>query len=234
MIKNKLRYVLQFLRSLGRDNTWIFNDVYSRQLWGQSAETPDHFSSGDGSDLENSEGYIAFVSWFLEKNDVNTIVDIGCGDFRVSERILLAANKKVRYVGIDAASLVIERNLSLHGKPGVEFYHCDATRDPLPSGDLVLLREVLQHLSNADIQTIMNKTRLYKHNIITNTVALGATLKNIDLPSGSYSRAGMGSGLWLDLPPFNCCVRELARWRHQNRPTELVTVCDIGRICSKP
>jgi hypothetical protein len=121
--------------------------------------------------------------------------------------------------------VIVERNKRLYASDNIKFMHADAATASLPSADLVLIREVLQHLSNKDVAAVLkNISGKYRFNIITNTVAKDAKKKNVDIPSGSNSRAGLGYGLWLDRAPFDCEIRELGRWSHANRPTELVSV----------
>ncbi len=200
-MRKHIRKLFQLARSLGRDNTGIFNDVYERQLWGQSEESPDAFSSGFGSDLQNSLQYVELVANFIADHKIESVVDIGCGDFRVAEAILSKVPWKVDYTGIDAASVIVERNARLYTSEGIKFIHADATKAPVPSADLVLIREVLQHLSNKDVAAVIESiSGKYRFNIITNTVAKNAKKKNVDIPSGSNSRAGLGYGLWLDSP----------------------------------
>ena len=224
-MRNTIRMAIQAWRALGRNNAAIFNNIYKNNLWGKSNESPDNFSSGFGSDTINSAGYIELVATYIINNKIKSVVDIGCGDFRVASEILKRIPHDVSYTGLDVANVIIERNQRLYQNERIHFAQADATESPLPEGDLVLVREVLQHLSNKNITAVLKRVvGKYEYNIITNTIANSARAYNIDLPSGSNSRAGLGSGLWLDLAPFNCDISELGSWPHQNRPTNMVSV----------
>jgi SAM-dependent methyltransferase len=161
---------------------------------------------------------------YVVENKTTSLVDVGCGDFQVSQRILARLPDTVRYTGLDVSQVVIERNNDLFARDGIAFVRCDAALDELPSGDLVLIREVLQHLSNSDIIKILRKVRQFPHVIISNTRKKGAARRNMDIASGASARAVLGSGLWLDLPPFNCHVEELLLVDHTEASYEIETV----------
>jgi len=80
----------------------------------------------------------------------------------------------------------------------------DIASDPLPPGDVVLIRQVLQHLSNADIAAALAKISAYEYAVITEHVpAAGPFKPNIDKPSGAEIRLSLQSGIVLTEPPFS-------------------------------
>ncbi len=64
-----------------------------------------------------------------------------------------------RYAGIDIVHDVVERNNALYRSEQRSFRLMDATRDPLPQADTILCREVLFHLSFADIWRLVENVR---------------------------------------------------------------------------
>jgi SAM-dependent methyltransferase len=185
----------------------IFNDIYESSAWSQ-ARDGGRYSSGPGSEPAVTQGYEDFVIAYLNKHPgVNKIVDIGCGDFQVANRVLSKLDRKVAYIGCDVASKIIAYNQATHGRNGVEFRHVDASQGPLPSGDLVLVREVFQHLSNAAIHaSLANMRSAYPVAIITEAVWKNPKATNVDLVSGFHTRDMLESGIYLELPPFNLKV----------------------------
>lgn len=198
----------------------VFNEIYERGVW-----TPegcnDKFHSGPGSMPEVTKGYEAFVAGYINANpEVSVLVDIGCGDFQVSERILSRVNRPIRYTGCDIASSVIEDNIKRHAKPGqIEFQTLNVATGQLPKGDIVTIREVFQHLSNDTIlEALANLRTTFKRAIITEAVPLKPDAPNLDIVSGYRTRDGLNSGVFLEHAPFN--LRILDSYRTSASPTD--------------
>jgi hypothetical protein len=71
----------------------------------------------------------------------------------------------------------------------VRFVHADATCDALPSADLLLAKDVLQHWSNADITAFLPQLQKFRYALITGSFpqyALGHV--NRDMPAGANFR----------------------------------------------
>ena len=82
----------------------------------------------------------------------------GCRDFRVGARLARAG---LSYVGVDVVPALIAQNQSQFGGKDVVFVVRDIIRDELPPGDLCVVRQVLQHLSNDQIRAVLPKLRQY-------------------------------------------------------------------------
>ncbi|MGV8833285.1 MAG: class I SAM-dependent methyltransferase [Devosia sp.] len=219
-MKKILSRLAQRFRSYGKSNQQVFDQIYRAKTW----KGPGEISSGLGSLPNNSQQYEDAVVAYVQDHGIRTIVDVGCGDFQVSERILRRLPDIVHYTGVDVSTVAIEHNQRKFANERVSFQVLDAASAPLPSGDLVLVREVLQHLPNADISKILSKLDEFPHALITNTVHTDARKKNFDIGAGSASRAGLGGGLWLDLPPFSRKVKPILIVVHDSHPTEIQTV----------
>lgn len=218
-LQSLIKRAAQFARARGRPNSAIFDEIYQKNYWGGEG-----IYSGQGSDEANTRDYERLIADHVLAHGITSIVDIGCGDFQVSRRILDRLPEGVTYRGLDVSHVVVERNARLFGNERIGFEQCDAATDELPAGELVLAREVLQHLSNRDILAILPKLRRFPHAIVTNTRRKGATPRNADQASGASSRVATCGGLWLDLPPFNQALEELLVVDHASFPTEIVTV----------
>lgn len=211
--------ILQTARAFGKSNSSIFDDIYRKGGWGSKGD----IYSGRGSDEANTHPYETLVADYVRANDIKTIVDVGCGDFQVSQRILERLPEDVSYIGLDVSRIAVERNRKLHANDRVHFMHCDAALDDLPSGDLVLVREVLQHLTNRDILAIIPKLVAFPHALVTNTRMLNAKRVNSDQAAGASAREVISGGLWLTEPPFNCKTEQLLAVNHYFKPAEIVT-----------
>ena len=78
----------------------------------------------------------------------------------------------------------------------------------MPSGDCAIIRQVLQHLSNAEVQAIVNKLANFKYLILTEHLPKGDFIPNKDILSGQGIRLKKKSGINLLAPPFHLKVKE--------------------------
>ena len=123
--------------------------------------------------------------------------------------ILKRLSRPVRYIGCDIASNVVAHNNESFTSPSIEFRQLDITRDEPPSGDIVTIREVLQHLSNHSVaRALDNLQKKFKTAIITESVPIEPAAVNLDMDSGRWTRDYQNSGVYVDLPPFNLAVLE--------------------------
>lgn len=189
-------------RNAGRSSQEIFEDIYAEGKWG--GDSPDE-GSGSGSDVAVAQSYIDYVNAFLRDHpEISRVIDIGCGDFRVARHFELTEGQS--YLGTDIVAPLVVRHTERYGSDRVSFMQLDAAADPLPEGDLYLVRQVLQHLSNAEAGRVIDKIRaLGRHALITeHHPAPGLlTQRNLDKPTGPDVRVYDGSGLYLDSPPFD-------------------------------
>ena len=84
----------------------------------------------------------------------------------------------------------------------------DIATDQLPSGDCVIIRQVLQHLSNTEVQNVLQKLANYKYVILTEHLPGGEFNPNKDIISGQGIRLKKQSGLDVLVPPFNFQIKE--------------------------
>ena len=79
----------------------------------------------------------------------------------------------------------------------------DIANDPIPAGDCAIIRQVFQHLSNDEVQQILNKLYQFKFVIITEHIPKHNFIPNIDILSGQGIRLKKNSGLDVTSAPFN-------------------------------
>ena len=153
----------------------VFSDIYARKIWGDG--------SGGGSG-EQAEPYCKFVSKYITTHKPTRVLDIGSGDGLVARRIHWGA---ATYIGVDAAQ------------------GFDALTDELPDADLVLCKEVMQHLSNAQVQLLLDRTAHYPRRLFTNTMHLSLGV-NTDIETGDTRAVDLA------LPPFNQPAKTVLRY----------------------
>lgn len=181
----------------------VMNQIYKMKLWG--GETFD-FYSGEGShNPEIINPYIAAVSDFLKSfSEPLVVCDFGCGDFNIGKQLLPYTKK---YSAIDIVDPLIKRNKALFKADNLEFQCLDIAKDQLPAGDCIILRQVLQHLSNTEIQQVVKKLANYKYLILTEHLPQGNFIPNKDIISGQGIRLKQQSGVNLLEAPFNLNIK---------------------------
>lgn len=152
-----------------------------------------------------------------------TVVDLGCGDFQVG-RALLSRLLDITYIGCDIVPELVAYNSATYADERTSFRQIDIVSDPIPCGDVCLVRQVLQHLSNADIAAFL-KHAAYPYLYVTEGQPihrLGPA--NPDKPTGHDVRfnwqTGQGRGLELSQPPFSLTTSEV--FRVSKPPSEVI------------
>ena len=170
--------------------TKTFNGIYREGIWGR--DVAGKGTSGSGSTLDITREYRAYLEDFIRKHRVTSIVDAGCGDWTFSSTIDWGG---ASYLGVDIASDVIEANRRKYEKPNVTFQVGDITEE-LPSADLLISKDVLQHLPDALVDRFIRnnlKTGKYKWVLLTNDRGSG----NPDIVPGGYRAIDLAAA------PFN-------------------------------
>jgi SAM-dependent methyltransferase len=175
-----------------------FDRIYSDHAWGGLGG---ELRSGDGSGGEYATAWLRMIDPVLRKYHPASLCDIGCGDFRVGKEI---AKSVPMYIGVDISGIVIAHNQESNSREGVEFIRADVTSEKLPSADVAIMRQILQHLSNTEILLALNNVRRhYPITIITEHVCIGKGCRpNIDITHGPGTRTPFVSGVFIDAAPF--------------------------------
>src|SRR4029450_2088685 len=145
--------------------TNTFNHIYAEGMWGR--DDTGKGISGSGSTLEITREYRAYVEDFMKKHAVKSVVDAGCGDWSFSNAMDWG---DASYLGVDIASDIVDADRKKYEKGKIKFQVGDITKD-LPAADLLISKDVLQHLSNELIHKfIKNNLRKGKNKgvILTN------------------------------------------------------------------
>ncbi len=181
------------------------SQIYEKNLWGGN---PAEFYSGEGShDPHIVTPYINIISDFLQSFDEPiTVCDLGCGDFNIGKELVEFA---AHYHAIDIVPALIERNKTLFNTENLSFHCLDVAVDELPSGDCALVRQVLQHLSNQEVQQILDKLSRYRYVIITEHIPSGDFEPNKDKISGQGIRLKQNSGIDVLAQPFYWKVKDV-------------------------
>jgi hypothetical protein len=179
----------------------VFTDVYSNNRWGGMLGT---FFSGLGShDTAIVSPYVAKVTAELVRIGAAsmTAVDLGCGDYSVGRQLSPLCG---RYIGVDIVKPLIAYNQANFSAGNSSFQYANIVDDALPDGEICFVRQVLQHLSNDQIATVLPKLDRFKWCFVTEHHPSPGRLQqpNKDKPHGDNIRVSSGSGVFLDEPPF--------------------------------
>jgi SAM-dependent methyltransferase len=194
--------------------TRTFNRIYTEGIWG--TDVTGKGTSGSGSTLEITREYRAYVEKFVKTHAVKSVVDAGCGDWTFSSAMDWG---DASYVGVDIASDVIEAVRKKYENGRIKFQVGDITEE-LPAADLLISKDVLQHLSNGLVQKfIRNNLRKgkYKWAILTNDRGSA----NQDVVPGGYRAIDLAA------PPF--AVRGLVDVpiKFGNATTKITSLLDL-------
>lgn len=176
--------------------------IYDLKLWG--GKDVDFYSGNGSHDPKIINPYLdVLIAFFESHNNRLVVCDLGCGDFNIGKHLTKYTKT---YIAIDIVENLINRNKTIYKESNLEFHCLDMVSDELPTGDCVILRQVLQHLSNSEIQTIIKKIARYKYLILTEHIPSGNFTPNKDIISGQGIRLKQNSGVNLLKEPFNLKV----------------------------
>jgi hypothetical protein len=181
----------------------VMNQIYDRHLWGGNEFD---FYSGVGShNLKIITPYLRVIIEFLKSHNNQLVVcDLGCGDFNIGKHLTKYTKT---YIAVDIVEKLIDRNKNLYKSDNLEFLCLDISKDQLPPGDCIVLRQVLQHLSNSEIQKTIKKLAAYKYIILSEHIPLGVFVPNKDIISGQGIRLKQNSGVNILESPFNLKIK---------------------------
>lgn len=178
-----------------------FDTIYRKKFWQQGTSL-----SGPGSEGYFAEEYVRIVSDYIKANKVESICDGGCGDFSVGSQL---AGQVASYVAGDISRYIIEENRrKFSSLEQVEFRVLNLIEDKIPACDLLLIRQVLQHLSNEQIEAVLKNVEgsSVKHVLITEHCRANLSEGDYNADLGSHSvatRVEMDSGIDLRYSPFS-------------------------------
>lgn len=187
-----------------------FREIYRTSEWDPERR------SGPGSAPGANRPYLEILRERVRAPGVQTVVDLGCGDWSLARELDWEG---VEYVGVDVVPELVESLDRRFGAPGIGFRRRDLLRDPLPPGDLAVVKDVLQHWPDDAVLEFLPRLRRYPAVLLTNDVRVRTrgwrTLwlwrellpPNVDTTMGGYRP------LSLTEEPYSLPARRLARYR---------------------
>jgi SAM-dependent methyltransferase len=172
-----------------------FTDIYTNGIWGRDAYGQG--TSGPGSSLAQGQPFIEYVQDFLQNHAIQSVVDLGCGDWVLAQKISWGDRD---YIGIDVVENLVKKNQSLYASDTIHFLHLDAAIESIPAADLLICKDMLMHLPNSAVLRILSELKRFKYCLFVNDVNPSGVARGI-----ANSDTHTGGFRYLDLtqPPFN-------------------------------
>lgn len=180
----------------------IFTNIYNNAVWG--IDVHGEGTSGPGSTVQNTREYVRFLQQFLKDKTITSVVDLGCGDWQFSRHIDWS---NIHYQGLDVVKSVVEKNQRKFGAPNIHFCHADGTGSALPEADLLICKDVLQHLTEMDILRITAQFPKFKYCLITN----GVDPSTLSSSNPAIERGGYRP-LDITQPPYNITAKKVLNY----------------------
>ena len=188
-----------------------FEGIYTNNIWGvhENLGNDVKFYSGPGSHTPFvvSE-FVRTINDFMESHEITSVVDLGCGDFNVGKRFLVD-----KYIGVDVCEPLIEYNRKEYSNEHISFVNANGVEEKLPSADLLIIKEVLQHLTLDEIKSLLsNNFSQYKYIIVADSRFDNSSNPNCDGDLTMLRNVGREmyrSGIFLDKEPFDYNVERL-------------------------
>jgi len=178
----------------GKGPVWrkrVFSHIYDSKHWWDGESL-----SGPGSSRSSTATISLFLPTILKAIGARTLIDAGCGDGNWMETWIHQQELDL-YLGVDIVPLLIDENQKKYGSDRVLFMQLDIVEDPLLEVDVIMCRDVLQHLSYEDIHAALRNFKKSGAKYLLATSYSGVRDNNIEMMTGHCR--------WVNLqvPPFN-------------------------------
>ncbi|RZK26447.1 MAG: class I SAM-dependent methyltransferase, partial [Flavobacterium sp.] len=129
--------------SINKDQKSIFSAIHEENYW-RSEESV----SGIGSEANQTKELSAGLVHVLSKYNIETLLDVPCGDFNWMSRLHLV---NIDYIGADIVADLVENNNRKYSSESIRFVNLDLISQELPMSDMIFCRDCLVHFSYDDI-----------------------------------------------------------------------------------
>lgn len=182
-------------RAVGRGNgepSSMYEDIFAANVELYRRQRSESLS-GPGSCLAQTRELRERLPLLVENLGIRSLLDAACGDFNWMQHVDLGG---ADYIGVDVLGEIIAANRWHHAAANRRFERADVTRDPLPRADAVFSRDLLNHLSFADVFRALANFRSSGATYLM-TTTFTRPRPNQDTAGGEWRT------LNLTLPPFN-------------------------------
>ncbi|MDR2829780.1 MAG: class I SAM-dependent methyltransferase [Methanobrevibacter sp.] len=171
------RLLRSFLNEKNRTQPISFAKIYEKNIFG-SFES----KSRPGSELIKTSKIRELLPQLFQKYKIKSLLDAPCGDFNWMKTLNL---DNIDYLGVDIVKDLIEDNTKYYSKPHIKFKKMDVRFDTLPKVDLILCRDLLQHLPTSDIFDVLDSFKKSKSKYLL-IGSYPKTIRNWDISLGGF------------------------------------------------
>ena len=137
-------------------NENVFSKIYREGLWG--------VGSGAGSNPDFAKPYVDFVSGIVKRLEISSVLDVGHGDWQMYRDYKF---EDTHYTGVDVVEGLSRINNEKYGNKNRIFTQVKP-ENPLPDAELLLCKDVFQHLSFHDMEHILSQFSKFRYLLICN------------------------------------------------------------------
>ena len=146
-----------------------FDDIYEHDRW--------NGGSGPGSNPMHTREYVEFLDGILWDGHVDSLLDVGCGDWQLGQQFNLAG---IRYKGLDVSQKAVSL-AHMRAPRGTDISVGDIG-DVTERFDLVHIKDVFQHLPFDEVRRILEASRRHRLVLVTNEYPAA----DFDIQAGQY------------------------------------------------
>jgi SAM-dependent methyltransferase len=153
----------------------VFAEVYRTDKWG--------VGYGQGSSIKYTNPLRIFLNSFVPALRIRSISDVGCG-YPEMMTIFMKDHIGVDYIGCDAVPFVIKYNNENNIVHNMKFNVTDCIKDTksIPICDLLICKDVLQHLPNNVVANLLPQLRTRCNNLMIITDVLDSSSERYKSP----------------------------------------------------
>lgn len=129
----------------------VFDDIYHSNGWKN-----DESVSGHGSTLDITANIRAELPTLFAQLGITSVFDGACGDYHWFKEMDLPG---IKYTGADIVPELVEADQRKYGDANHNFLFLDITQHMIGNHDMVLVRDVLGHLTNRQVKWALENIR---------------------------------------------------------------------------
>lgn len=180
--------------------------------------------SGPGSHLANATDTVVFLSEIIKKYKIQTILDLGCGDWNWMKKIHF---DNIKYEGWDCDEEMINKNIKNYSNDLITFKVQDIVTKEIPRVDLIICRDVLFHMDKEIGLDLVKKIKKSCNYFLSTSFLNNTKNKNI-VKYTNFDDWGFYE-INLNIEPFNLQNFELENRKETKIPNRSVVLYNFGK-----
>ena len=155
---------------MGENSESVFSKIYREKIWGSGSEM--NPLSGKGSNPDFAKPYVDFIRNLISSKKILSVLDLGHGDWVMWRDYKF---DDTFYLGLDVADDLSNMNTLKFGNEKRVFKKVSSDAI-LPSAELLICKDVLQHLSLREIDKILSQFNKFRYVVLCNDIRISIKL----------------------------------------------------------